>query len=101
MQGSNIYSVYSLSLGAPFTESVGINLADFGELSTKEVLTENPFGASWRGKCWLLFNLPAKWLLLGVSYGHQITRLRARHFGSRALLWIAWGVREHLPDVPC
>lgn len=56
----------------------------------KEILTEkHPFGASWRGKCWLLFNLPLKRPLLGLSYGHQIPGLRARHFGAWSLLWIA------------
>lgn len=53
--------------------SVGINLRGFGERSTRETQKNNSFGASRRGKCWLLFNLPVKWRLLGVSCGRQIT----------------------------
>lgn len=51
--------------------SVGISLAGFpqGEY------TDKAFGASRRGKCWLLFNLSVSWLPLGVSEGHhQVTR---------------------------
>ena len=40
MQGSNIYFVHSLSLGAPCMGSVGINLAGFGDLSTRGILSE-------------------------------------------------------------
>lgn len=49
-----------------------------------KLLKNSPFVASWRGKRWLLFNLPCEMAAAGhaqAMYGHEITGLRARHFG--------------------
>lgn len=56
-------------------------------------LKNSPFVASWRGKCWLLFNLPCEMAAAGhvqAMCGHEIIGPRARHFGLLPALDVTW-----------
>lgn len=56
-------------------------------------LENSPLVASWRGKRWLLFNLPCEMATAGHAQamdGHEITGPRARHFGLIPALDVAW-----------